>query len=159
MVAKRNPGWNGTLFTKKGRAPLGAIYYFMIVWSACVVAFFRHHVNVTPDVVLEPWINMEAIPLLLISVGLMFLVVFPTQTTYLKWNQARTAWSQVNASCRALALQSCVYPQSSSLPLGGTSGPERPGRRQLGLPAIPRSRARAARAAPGGGGSPSPRTS
>ncbi|CAK0866566.1 unnamed protein product [Prorocentrum cordatum] len=109
MIAKQNPGWCETLFTKKGRAPLGAIYYFMIVWSACVVAFFRHHLNVTPDVVLEPWIDMGEIPLLLISVGLMFLVVFRTQTTYLKWNQARAAWTKVNAACRALALQSCVY--------------------------------------------------
>lgn len=109
MIAKRNPGWCETLFTTKGRATLGPVYYFMIAWSACVVAFFRYHVDVTLNVVVEPWIDMEAIPLLLISVGLMFLVVFRTQTTYRKWNQARTAWTAVNASCRALALQACVY--------------------------------------------------
>lgn len=109
MIPKINPGWCETLFTRKGRAPLGVIYYFMIAWSACVVGLFRYYVKVTPDVELEPWIDMKAIPLLLISVGLMFLVVFRTQTTYRKWSQARTAWTMVNSSCRALALQACVY--------------------------------------------------
>jgi putative membrane protein len=109
MIARRNPGWCETLLTTTGRATLGPVYYFMVAWSVCVVAFFRYHVGVTPDVVMEPWIDMEAIPLLLISVGLMFLVVFRTQTTYRKWNQARAAWTAVNGSCRALALQACVY--------------------------------------------------
>ncbi|CAK0813722.1 unnamed protein product [Prorocentrum cordatum] len=52
---------------------------------------------------------MQPIPLILISVGLMFLVVFRTQTSYQKWSQARTSWVNVNTASRELAMQSMVY--------------------------------------------------
>jgi len=52
---------------------------------------------------------MQPIPLILTSVGLMFLVVFRTQTSYQKWLLARTAWVNVNTASRELAMQSMVY--------------------------------------------------
>jgi putative membrane protein len=74
-----------------------------------VVGVLKLYFNIDDNKDEEPWVDMKSIPLVLISVGLMFLVVFRTQTTYAKWNTARTAWVNIAVACRDLAMQCSVY--------------------------------------------------
>jgi putative membrane protein len=87
------------------------VYWVIVLWSVLVVYVLEeivgHESGFPPDVAVYQ--DMQPIPLILISVGLMFLVVFRTQTSYQKWSLARTSWVNVNTASRELAMQSMVY--------------------------------------------------
>lgn len=104
-----DPSWCQSLFSWRGRGTLGNVYAFMVIWSVAVVAFQKLYITDVMDVDEEPWTDLKSIPLLLVSAGLMFLVVFRTQTSYKKWSGARQAWVLITAACRSLSMQSLLY--------------------------------------------------
>eukprot|EP00747_Dinoflagellata_sp_TGD_P168835 gnl/TRDRNA2_/TRDRNA2_196160_c0_seq1.p1 gnl/TRDRNA2_/TRDRNA2_196160_c0~~gnl/TRDRNA2_/TRDRNA2_196160_c0_seq1.p1 ORF type:complete len:471 (-),score=78.39 gnl/TRDRNA2_/TRDRNA2_196160_c0_seq1:72-1484(-) len=102
-----------TIFAWHGRAYLGKFFWSIVVECCCVVVVLQYFRD-TPVILrtykwIQPLVNLPPTPLKLMGVGIIFLVVFRTQTSYQRWAEARKIWADTTVVCRDLAMQSASY--------------------------------------------------
>eukprot|EP00928_Gymnodinium_smaydae_P019987 TRINITY_DN1770_c0_g1_i1.p1 TRINITY_DN1770_c0_g1~~TRINITY_DN1770_c0_g1_i1.p1 ORF type:complete len:502 (-),score=77.41 TRINITY_DN1770_c0_g1_i1:113-1618(-) len=101
--------WIRTVGSWNGRARLGLPFYLVNIECIVLVTCIHGLPGVFSSAFFESIRRLPSTPLKLMGAGLLFLVIFHTQTAYQKWAFARNAWNNLLTCCREIALQSCSY--------------------------------------------------
>jgi len=111
--ATMTSSWFSTVFAVGGRPKLGKVYYTLAIESLLIVGLFcglQDHWEEIATV--KEYLTLPILPFSLVGGGLMFLVVFRSQTSYAKWDRARALWCQMTTCARDVGMQSAVYMRS-----------------------------------------------
>eukprot|EP00928_Gymnodinium_smaydae_P082494 TRINITY_DN65835_c0_g1_i1.p1 TRINITY_DN65835_c0_g1~~TRINITY_DN65835_c0_g1_i1.p1 ORF type:complete len:407 (-),score=19.45 TRINITY_DN65835_c0_g1_i1:187-1407(-) len=101
--------WLLTVFAWRGRARLGTPFLLVNIQCVLVVTLVHGLKDVISSPLLDTIGLLPSTPLKLMGAGLLFLVIFHTQTAYKKWSFARNSWCTMTICCREIALQSSAY--------------------------------------------------